>query len=60
MQDELVVIGVDAADVPELLADVSMVADDFEIDAGVCGKGWKELVPNGAGGPHVRTRCRLA
>jgi TldD protein len=46
--------------VPELLADVSMVADDFELDVGVCGKGWKELVPNGAGGPHVRTRCRLA
>ena len=46
--------------VPELLADVSMVADDFEIGPGTCGKGWKELVPNGAGGPHVRTRCRLA
>ena len=46
--------------VPEVLADVSMVGDDFEITPGICGKGWKELVPNGAGGPHVRTRCRLA
>lgn len=44
----------------DVLADVSMVADDFEITPGTCGKGWKELVPNGSGGPHVRTRCRLA
>jgi TldD protein len=46
--------------VPDVLADVSMVANDFEIAPGTCGKGWKELVPNGAGGPHVRTRLRLA
>ena len=46
--------------VPEVLADVSMVADDFEITPGTCGKGWKEYVPNGAGGPHIRTRVRLA
>lgn len=46
--------------VPELLADVSMVANDFEITPGTCGKGWKEYVPNGAGGPHIRTRARLA
>ena len=46
--------------VPDVLADVSMVADDFEITPGTCGKGWKELVPNGSGGPHVRTRLRLA
>lgn len=46
--------------VPDVLADVSMVADDFEITPGTCGKGWKELVPNGAGGPHIRTRLRLA
>jgi len=44
----------------DVLADVSMVADDFEITPGTCGKGWKELVPNGSGGPHLRTRCRLA
>ncbi len=44
----------------DVLADVSMVANDFEITPGTCGKGWKELVPNGSGGPHVRTRGRLA
>jgi TldD protein len=46
--------------VPDVLADVSMVANDFEITPGTCGKGWKELVPNGSGGPHIRTRLRLA
>lgn len=46
--------------VPDVLADVSMVANDFQITPGTCGKGWKELVPNGSGGPHVRTRLRLA
>jgi TldD protein len=46
--------------VPEVLADVSMVANDFQMDAGSCGKGWKEIVPVGSGGPHLRTRCRLA
>jgi TldD protein len=44
----------------DVLADVSMVGNDFEITPGTCGKGWKELVPNGSGGPHLRTRCRLA
>ncbi|MDQ2854477.1 MAG: TldD/PmbA family protein [Chloroflexota bacterium] len=46
--------------VPDVLADVSMIGDDFAITPGTCGKGWKELVPNGAGGPHIRTRLRLA
>ena len=46
--------------VPDVLADVSMVANDFEITPGTCGKGWKELVANGSGGPHIRTRLRLA
>ena len=46
--------------VPDVLADVSMVANDFVITPGTCGKGWKELVPNGSGGPHIRTRLRLA
>ena len=46
--------------VPDVLADVSMVANDFLITPGTCGKGWKELVPNGSGGPHIRTRLRLA
>ena len=46
--------------VPDVLTNVSMVAGDFEITPGTCGKGWKEYVPNGAGGPHIRTRLRLA
>ena len=46
--------------VPDVLADVSMVANDFDMEAGSCGKGWKEIVPVGSGGPHIRTRCRLA
>jgi TldD protein len=46
--------------VPDVLADVSMVSGDFELVGGSCGKGWKELVPVSDGGPHLRTRCRLA
>jgi len=47
--------------VPDLLADVSMVSDDpVAYDPGTCGKGWKELVPVGSGGPYLRTRCRVA
>lgn len=45
---------------PDLLADISMVSNDFRMDAGTCGKGWKENVPVGSGGPYLRTRCRLA
>jgi len=45
--------------VPDVLADVAMVSNDFELTAGSCGKGWKELVPVTSGGPYLRTRCRL-
>ena len=45
--------------VPDVLADVSMVSDDFELTGGACGKGWKEIVPVTSGGPYLRTRCRL-
>ena len=45
--------------VPDLLNDVSMVANDFELHPGGCGKGWKEYVNVGDGGPHLRTRVRL-
>ena len=45
--------------VPDLLNNVSMVANDFEIHPGGCGKGWKEYVNVGDGGPHLRTRVRL-
>jgi TldD protein len=46
--------------VPDVLADVSMVSNDFALVGGTCGKGWKELVPVTSGGPYLRTRCRLA
>ena len=46
--------------VPDVLRDVSLVANDFWLDGGVCGKGWKEIVPVSSGGPHLRTRCTLA
>lgn len=45
--------------VPDLLRDISMVGSDFSLDAGTCGKGYKENVPVSAGGPHIRTRVRL-
>ena len=45
--------------VPDLLADVSGASDTIEWSSGSCGKGWKEIVPVGSGGPYLRTRCRL-
>jgi TldD protein len=45
--------------VPDVLQHVSLVADDLELHAGGCGKGWKEYIPVGDGGPHLRTRVRL-
>jgi TldD protein len=46
--------------VPDVLADVSGISNEVEHAAGTCGKGWKEYVPVGSGGPYLRTRCRLA
>jgi TldD protein len=46
--------------VPDVLRDVSAVANDFGTDGGSCGKGWKEIVPVSSGGPHLKTRCTLA
>lgn len=45
--------------VPDLLGDISMVGNDFKVDLGLCGKGYKEYVPVSSGGPHIRTRARL-
>ena len=45
--------------VPELLQNISMIGNDFELDGGTCGKGYKENVPVSSGGPHIRTRVRL-
>lgn len=46
--------------VPDVLADVSGISNEIEHAPGTCGKGWKEYVPVGSGGPYLRTRCRLA
>lgn len=45
--------------VPDLLKDISMVSNDFKVDLGFCGKGYKEYIPISSGGPHIRTRVRL-
>jgi TldD protein len=45
--------------VPDLLQNISMIGNDFELDGGTCGKGYKENVPVSSGGPHIRTRVRL-
>ncbi len=45
--------------VPDLLASVSAVGNDFALDGGNCGKGWKEWVPVSSGGPHLRLKARL-
>lgn len=45
--------------VPDLLNNVTMVANDFELHPGGCGKGWKEYIVVADGGPHLRTRVRL-
>jgi TldD protein len=46
--------------VPEILSNVSLVANDFGVNPGSCGKGHKEYVPVGSGGPHVRTKARVS
>ena len=45
--------------VPDVLAAVSGVSGELAFSAGSCGKGWKEIVPVGTGGPYLRTRCRV-
>ncbi|HEV8194507.1 MAG TPA: TldD/PmbA family protein [Ktedonobacterales bacterium] len=45
--------------VPDLLMSISAVGGDFELSAGICGKGHKEMVPVSSGGPHMRMRARL-
>jgi len=46
--------------VPEILSNITLMADDFDITPGTCGKGFKEFVPVGSGGPHMRTRARVS
>jgi TldD protein len=45
--------------VPDLLQSITMVGDDFHMDMGRCGKGHKEMVITGSGGPHLRMKARL-
>jgi TldD protein len=45
--------------VPDVLSSVSAIGNDFELWAGYCGKGHKEIVPVSAGGPHLRMKARL-
>jgi TldD protein len=46
--------------VPEILSNVTLVGNDFELEPGTCGKGFKEFVPVTSGGPHLRTRARVS
>lgn len=46
--------------VPEILSRITMVANDFALEPGTCGKGFKEFVPVSSGGPHLRTRARVS
>jgi TldD protein len=45
--------------VPDVLASISAVSDDFNLTAGYCGKGTKEIVPVTSGGPHLLMKARL-
>ncbi len=44
-----------AGNILEILAKVDAIANDFELDAGSCGKGG-QMVPTMTGGPHARIR----
>ena len=46
--------------VPEILTNISLIANDFHLEPGTCGKGFKEFVPVTSGGPHIRTRARVS
>jgi TldD protein len=45
--------------VPDLLHSVSMVGNELVLSGGYCGKGYKERVPSGTGGPHLKFKARL-
>jgi len=45
--------------VPDVLKSISMVGSDLELTGGYCGKGYKEVVPSGTGGPHLKFQARL-
>jgi TldD protein len=45
--------------VPEVLRSIQAVGDDLILDGGTCGKGHKEEILVGAGGPHLLMKARL-
>ncbi len=45
---------------PDLLQSISAVGNDFDLDIGGCGKGYKEFVVVASGGPHLRMKARLS
>ncbi len=45
--------------VPDILGSITHVGNDFELVPGTCGKGHKEYVPVGTGGPHLRFTANL-
>lgn len=45
--------------VPDVLASVAGVGDEWGLDTGSCGKGHKEFVRVSAGGPHLLMKARL-
>lgn len=45
--------------VPDLLGSISMASDDIQLSGGTCGKGYKEWVRVGDGGPHMKMKARL-
>lgn len=46
--------------VPDILSRITMVGNDWKLEPGTCGKGFKEWVPVTSGGPHLRTRARVS
>ena len=45
--------------VPDILNSISHVGTDVVLDPGTCGKGNKEWVPVGSGGPHIVLKANL-
>ncbi|MGE5559430.1 MAG: TldD/PmbA family protein [Chloroflexota bacterium] len=45
--------------VPGLLGSVSMVGGGIKLFGGGCGKGHKEIISVGMGGPHIKMKARL-
>ena len=46
--------------VPEILGNITMVGNDFALEPGSCGKGFKEFVAVTSGGPHLRTKAKVS